>query len=202
MMQSYKQALVDTKSPTAQHDVQQAYGKVLEDMPPSPAAKSSFDGHLSDLNDTETLDGSTDSVFNRMSQRFETGQADAPAPNDRSPSSNPVHFESRLQNQLATIVPADSPLWAFPETLHPIMKSAEKLFTDPAGMTAQDHARLDVLRASGATHAEAILVCVEKPEVAGSFMLIALNVAFWPAPVRVQARVVWSASRGTEMAWP
>lgn len=144
---AYSAALAKAKTPEGQQDVQKAYGKVLGEHvdAETPDATASFQDHVNRLDDEDQLDSRTDATLSRISDRFESGQADALAPSDRAPTTNPIKLGSKLQDQLATIVPTDSPLWSFPEAMKSIMGSAEKMFTGDE-LTAKDHANIDALR--------------------------------------------------------
>jgi hypothetical protein len=146
-LKSYHSALERATTPEAQADVMKAYGKVLDEhvTENAPDATSTFNDTLNRLHDDAELDDRAESVLDQMSQRFERGEADALAPTDRSPTTNPVAFESKLQNQLATAIPTDAPVWAFPEAMKPLMASAEKIFTG-AERTAADHRNIELLR--------------------------------------------------------
>lgn len=146
-MKSYSDAMKRAKTPEAQADVQKAYGKVFEEhvTDAAPDVGASFAENLNRVQDDAAIDDRADSALERMSQRFESGEADALAPNQRSPKQNPVELDTPLQRQLGAAIPVDAPIWSFPEALKPLMSSAEKLFTG-AELSARDHANLDILR--------------------------------------------------------
>ena len=127
LLTSYRSALDKAKTPESQADVIKAYGKVLDDYVSGSAhaAGASFQDNFNRLQDTTALDDRAESILDKMSQRFESGEADAPLASDRAPAQNPVQFESRLQNQLATAIPTDAPIWHFPDAMKPLLASAE-----------------------------------------------------------------------------
>lgn len=79
---------------------------------------------------------------------FEQGEADAAVPAPRAPSQNPAKLGSPMQDMLATFLPANHPIWAFPEVLKPMMKSVETImgFGGDAEPTPADFQRMDNLK--------------------------------------------------------
>lgn len=84
----------------------------------------------------ESIDSDSDTnarqTLINMVRDYESGDAAPELPGamgDRAPNQNPLQFETKLQDTLATVIPRDHALWQYPETAQAMMRSAEKIFT-------------------------------------------------------------------------
>jgi len=84
----------------------------------------------------ESIETESDEVSRRtlanMVRDYESGEMPPElqgAMGNRAPNQNPIQFETKTQDVLATIIPRDHALWQYPDTAQAMMRSAEKIFT-------------------------------------------------------------------------
>lgn len=117
------------------------------DAAPTPEAKSeatnAFADTLGDMADKSAGDAFAQHLDDVTGEGAGAADRDITPPNQR-PQNNPVKLDDPLENMLAAYIPHDHPLWAFPETIRPLARSAAKLFRDET-LTPQDEKNLQVM---------------------------------------------------------
>jgi hypothetical protein len=117
------------------------------DAAPTPEAKSevadAFADTLGDMADKSAGDAFAQHLGDVTGEGPEAADQAVTPPNQR-PQDNPVKLDDPLENMLASYIPHDHPLWAFPETIKPLAQSAAKLFRDET-LTPQDQKNLSVM---------------------------------------------------------
>lgn len=117
------------------------------DAAPTPEAKSeatnAFADTLGDMADKSAGDAFAQHLDDVTGEGAGAADRDITPPNQR-PQNNPVKLDDPLENMLASYIPHDHPLWAFPETIKPLAQSAAKLFRDET-LTPQDEKNLQVM---------------------------------------------------------
>lgn len=122
----FRTTLDKVKTPEARAEATDAFADTLGDFADKSAGEA-FQHHLDDIGGEEGAAADTDV-----------------APPAQRPQDNPVKLDSPIENILAAYIPHDSPLWAFPETIKPLARSAAKLFQDEP-LNAQDSKNLEVM---------------------------------------------------------
>lgn len=109
------------------------------DLKDEPAER--FDEHLGAIND----DDRSQQVVADATKAHQDFQAGADPIGGAAPrATNPVKFDSPIENTIASFIPTDHPLWGVPDETKGVVKSVSKMFTGD-DITPKDRANIDLM---------------------------------------------------------